>query len=131
MAMSNIKAVFQSDIQKLWEKVTFVLDYPSWRSDLSRIEILNEKQFMEYNKKGYATIFTVTVTKPCRQWEFDMENGNIIGHWKGVFTQKGRYTEIDFTEDVTAKRFFIKPFLKAYLKKQQAQFVLDLKNALL
>ena len=66
MAMSNIKAVFQSDIQKLWEKVTFVLDYPSWRSDLSRIEILNEKQFMEYNKKGYATIFTVTVTKPCR-----------------------------------------------------------------
>ena len=40
-------------------------------------------------------------------------------------------TEIDFTEQVTAKKIFMKPFIKSYLKKQQAQFVADLKKAVL
>lgn len=39
-------------------------------------------------------------------------------------------TQIDFTENVTPKKWFMKPFVKLYLKKQQTQFVLDLKKAL-
>lgn len=46
MAISNIKAVFQQDIQKVWDKVTSLEDY-TWRSDISKIEILNEQQFVE------------------------------------------------------------------------------------
>lgn len=130
MAISNIKAIFRSDIHKVWEVVTSVETY-TWRSDLSKTEILNERQFVEYTKKGYATNFTITAIEPYRRWEFDMENGNMKGHWIGVFTQKGEQTEIDFTEDVIAKQIFMKPLVKAYLKKQQAQFVSDLKKALL
>ena len=58
MAISNIKAVFRQDIQKVWETVTSLENY-AWRSDLSKIEILNEKQFIEYTKEGYATTFTL------------------------------------------------------------------------
>lgn len=130
MAISNIKASFQSDIHKVWEVVTSVENY-TWRSDLSRTEILNEKQFIEYTKKGYATTFTITAVEPYQRWEFDMENGNIKGHWIGVFTSKEGQTEIDFTEDVNAKKFFMKPFLKSCLKRQQIQFISDLKKALL
>lgn len=129
MAVSNVKAVFQSDIQRVWETVTSLEAY-AWRSDLSKIEILSETQFVEYTKEGYATTFTITVTEPCRRWEFDMENDNMKGHWSGVFTQKGGQTEIDFTEDVTAKKIFMKPFVKAFLKKQQAQYITDLRKAL-
>ena len=129
MAISNIKADFQSDIHKVWETVTSAQNY-TWRSDLSKTEILNEKQFVEYTKEGYATTFTITAAEPFKRWEFDMENGNMTGHWIGVFTQIGEYTEIDFTEDVTAKKIFMKPFVKSYLKKQQAQFISDLKKAL-
>lgn len=130
MAVSNIKATFSSDIHKVWETITSVKNY-TWRSDLSKTEILNEKQFIEYTKEGYATTFTITITEPYKRWEFDMENGNMKGHWIGVFTQKGEQTEIDFTENVIAKKFFMKPFIKYYLKKQQAQFISDLKKALL
>lgn len=130
MAISNIKTIFRSDIHKVWEVVTSVETY-TWRSDLSKTEILNERQFVEYTKKGYATNFTITAIEPYRRMEFDMENGNMKGHWIGVFTQKGEQTEIDFTEDVIAKQIFMKPLVKAYLKKQQAQFVSDLKKALL
>lgn len=130
MAVSNIKATFQNNIQKVWETVTSLENY-AWRSDLSKIEILNENQFVEYTKDGYATNFTITVIEPYKRWEFDMENDNMKGHWIGIFTSKDDQTEIDFTEDVVAKKFFMKPFVKGFLKKQQVQYVSDLKKALL
>lgn len=129
MAVSNIKGVFQADIQKVWDIVTSLQNY-SWRSDLSKIEVINEKQFIEYTKDGYATTFTVTANEPCKRWEFDMENSNMKGHWIGIFMAKNAETEIDFTEDVTAKKVIMKPFVKGYLKKQQEQYVSDLQKAL-
>ncbi|MCH5257792.1 MAG: SRPBCC family protein [Lachnospiraceae bacterium] len=129
MAVSNIKASFKSDIQKTWKTVTSLEEY-AWRSDLSKIEVVNEKQFIEYTNDGYATTFTITATEPCKRWEFDMENENIKGHWIGIFTTNGEQTEIDFTEDVSAKKIFMKPFVKSYLKKQQTQYISDLKKAL-
>ncbi|MCM1542594.1 MAG: SRPBCC family protein [Blautia sp.] len=127
MAVSSIKAVFSCDIRKVWEVVTDVENY-AWRSDLGRTEILNDRQFVEYTKDGYATTFTITVAQPCKRWEFDMENGNMKGHWTGVFIQRGKETEIEFTEDVTVKKLFMKPFVKTFLKKQQEQFISDLKK---
>lgn len=129
MAVSNIKANFQCDIQKVWDVVTSIHNY-SWRSDLSKIEISDKNQFIEYTKDGYPTTFTITCTEPCKRWEFDMENSNMKGHWTGVFTEKDNYTEIDFTEEVTAKKIFMKPFVKMYLKKQQELYVADLRKAL-
>lgn len=130
MANSNIKAIIGSDIHKVWETVLAVDKYSTWRSDLSKTETVNEKKFIEYTKEGYSTMFTVTVVEPYKRWEFDMENSNMIGHWTGIFISKGDETEIDFTEDVTVKKFFMKPFIKFYLKKQQTQFIIDLKKAL-
>lgn len=129
MAISNIKAVFQSNVQNVWNIVTSLEKY-QWRSDLSKIEIINEKQFIEYTKDGYATTFTITVSEPCKRWEFDMENSNMKGHWIGIFTEREGQTEIDFTEDVTAKKLVMKPFVKAFLKKQQELYVSDLRKAL-
>ena len=122
MAISNIKALFACDVKKVWDTVTS-LDQYEWRSDLSKIEIINEKQFVEYTKDGFATTFTITVSEPCKRWEFDMENSNMKGHWIGIFSEKDGQTEIDFTEDVTAKKFVLKPFVKGFLKNQQELYV--------
>ena len=129
MAISNTKAVFQTQGEKVWETVTS-LDHYAWRSDLSRIEVVNDRQFIEYTKEGYATKFTITVTEFCKRWEFDMENDNMSGHLTGIFIQRGEQTEIDFTEEVTAKKFLMKPFIKPYLKKQQARYIQDLTKEL-
>ena len=129
MAISNIKVSLPCDIQKVWEAVTSLEDY-AWRSDLGKIEIVNENQFIEYTKDGYATTFTITVKEPCNRYEFDMEKGKMQGHWNGIFTKKGNSTELDFTEDVTAKKLLMKPFVKGYLKKQQQLYVSDLKKFL-
>ena len=129
MAFSNIKAVLQSDIQTVWNVVTSVEGY-TWRSDLGKTEILSEKQFVEYTKDGFATFFTITAAESYKRWEFDMENENMKVHWTGIFTQKGEQTEIDFSEEIIPKKFFMKPFIKSYMKKQQTKFIEDLKKAL-
>lgn len=129
MAVANIKVSFSCSLKKVWETVTSLEKY-QWRSDLSKIEVKNEKTFIEYTKDGYPTIFTVTVCEPEKRWEFNMDNTNMKGHWSGVFTQQGEQCMVDFTEDVTAKKTIMKPFLKSYLKKQQAQYVADLQKVL-
>lgn len=130
MAVSSIKTVIRSDIRQVWEAVTDVAHY-TWRSDLSKTEIIDEKQFVEYTKDGYPTTFTVTLTEPFKRWEFQMENTNMKGHWVGVFTEKGERTEVEFIEYVEAKKFYFKPFVRLYLKKQQRQFISDLEKELL
>ncbi len=129
MAVSNTKAVFRHNVQEVWDIVTSLENY-QWRSDLSRIEVVSETQFIEYTKDGYATTFTITASEPCKRWEFTMENSNMKGHWTGIFTAKGEEMEIDFTEDVTAKHLLMKPFVKGFLKKQQALYISDLTKEL-
>lgn len=129
MAISNIKATFQCDVKKAWSTVTSLYNY-QWRSDLSRIEVLDEKSFVEYTREGYPTTFTVTCEIPCERWEFDMENSNMKGHWTGLFKESNGITEIHFTEDIQPKKIIMKPFVKGFLKKQQELYVSDLKNEL-
>lgn len=129
MAVSNIKTVLSADISKVWDGVTDVENY-SWRSDLSRTELLEKNQFVEYTKKGYPTTFTINSSVPYERWEFDMENSNMKGHWVGIFTPKKGKTEIEFTENVTVKKIFLRPFIKRYLRRQQTLFVADLEKAL-
>lgn len=130
MVTSSIKEIMSRDIHMVWKTVLAVDKYNTWRSDLSKTEIINETKLIEYTKDGYATNFTVTFVEPYKRWEFDMENSNMKGHWIGIFTSKGTGTQIDFTESVIPKKWFMKPFVKSYLKKQQRQFVLDLKKIL-
>lgn len=130
MATATIKKILNSDIQSVWETVLCVKRYSRWRSDLSKTQVIHDGRFIEYTKDGFATHFTVTKTEPYRRWEFDLENSRIRGHWTDLFTAQGTRTQIEFTECVTAKNSLMKLVLKPYLKKQQAQFVQDLKREL-
>lgn len=127
MSIVNTTVKFHCSVEEVWNIVTSLTDY-GWRSDLSRIEVLSEKKFVEYTSKDYATTFTITVTEPFKRWEFDIENSNIEGHWTGVFSEINGEAEISFTEDVKPKKFFMKPFVKGYLKKQQEAYIADLRK---
>ena len=130
MVTSNIKEFINHDVEQVWEIVSAVDQYSTWRSDLSKTETIHDKQFIEYTKEGYATTFTVTAADPYKRWEFDMENRNITGHWVGIFTSEGAGTTVSFTETIFPKKWFMRPFIKPYLKRQQTRFISDLKKAL-
>lgn len=128
MTISKTKMVIDAPLTCVWEVVTSLENY-TWRSDISKLEVINDKQFVEISQEGISTYFTITVTKPYQQWAFDIENDNMTGHWIGNFTDHEIYTEVEFIETVTAKKILMKPFIKMYLKKQQAIYCQDLKQA--
>ena len=131
MTTYNVKTMIQCDIHKVWETVSAVGRYHEWRSDVSKTELTDGKQFIEYTQNGYSTMFTITKAEPPRRWELDVENSHAKGHWSIEFSE----TQIDFTASVEAKQLSTRPvgksvFEQTYLKKAQTQFVTDLKKAL-
>ena len=46
MPVSRVHAVLPAPVQSVWEIVTSLENY-AWRSDVKRIEIIGEKQFVE------------------------------------------------------------------------------------
>lgn len=128
MVISNLIAELYSEVEKVW---TLITSYDiSWRSDLQEIKKIDESNFIEVDKKGFETRFKITEFQPNTLLEFDMENDNFTGHWKGELYIKNGKTYIDFTEDITPKRIIMKPFVKSFLKKQQSIYLCDLKKAL-
>lgn len=129
MTSSSIQANFDASVEAVWDAVT-AFDRVAWRNDLSKAEILDETRFLETTKDGFVTNFTITLRKPLERLEFDMENNNLSGHWTGVFTKTETGTTVVFTETVNAKKFFLKPFVKMFLKKQQNAYISDLQKHL-
>lgn len=129
MAKVNIKAIFHTDLEQVWRVVTDNTDY-SWRSDLDRIEVVDDTTFVEYTKDGFPTTFTITCKEEGKRYEFDMVNQNMQGHWTGIFQETEGGVEIDFTEDVKANHPLMNAFAGLYLKKQQKQYIEDLRRSL-
>ena len=128
MPIATVSATFNAPVERVWGLVTGM--DPSWRSDLSSIEVVDGLRFIEETTEGYRTSFTTTARGENERWEFDLVNRHIEGHWTGVFKQEGTGTAVVFTEDVRGRRLFVRPFVRGYLRHQQATYIEDLGRAL-
>lgn len=129
MVMSTITTQFQSNIETVWDTITSLTEY-TWRSDIKTIEIVDDTTFIEYTKSGYPTTFVIMDFVKPKRYAFTIDNTNIKGHWLGSIKEVNGLIEIEFTEDVEAKKWFLKPILKIYLHLQQKKYVQDLKMKL-
>lgn len=130
MAISKVTVHFPCLVEQVWQTVTD-LSHTAWRSDLARVEILDNSRFVEHTKSGYTTEFAVTACEPLRRWAFTMENGNMSGSWEGIFEAAEGGTQLTCTETVNAKHWWMRPFVPGYLKRQQKQYLDDLRKELL
>lgn len=126
MIKSNMKKKFNCDIETIWNIVTDNSNY-SWRSDLSKIDIIDEEHFIEYAKNNFPTYFTITSKQKFKEYKFDLENKNIKGKWIGLFKElPNGIVELDFTEEIETSNFIMKLVAKSYLKRQQKRYFKDL-----
>ncbi len=128
MTNSIIKEVLPYDIDKVWSVIRNIEAYPQWRTDVYKVEILDSTRFIEYGKNAFSTTFLITKEEEPFLWEFDIDNANIHGHWIGTLQKTENGTEVEFSEAISVKKIIFKPFVKAYLKKQQSRFMEDLKQ---
>ena len=130
MIQSNIKKQFSCDRNKLWDIITDNSNYV-WRSDLSKIEIIDDTHFVEYTINNFPTYFTITSKEKLKEYKFDLENTNLKGKWIGIFKElPNGNIELDFTEEIEVNNFIMKIFAKSYLKSQQKRYMRDLERAL-
>lgn len=129
MKKSTIKARFASDVERVWNVVTDNVNY-GWRSDLSKIDVVDEGCFIEYDSRGVQTKFTVTEKVFCKRYGFNIENKNMTGKWEGIFSKLECGSEIEFTERIQVNNPIMNLFVGAYLKKQQRTYIADLKKTL-
>lgn len=130
MIKSNIKKQFSCDKNKLWNIITDNSNY-KWRTDLSKIEIIDEKHFIEYTTNNFPTFFTITSKEKLKEYKFDLENTNLKGKWIGIFKELSNGNiELDFTEEIEVNNFMMKLLAKSYLKSQQKRYMRDLEKEL-
>lgn len=128
MVKSNIKKEFNCNIEKLWNIITDNTNH-SWRSALSKIEIIDDRHFIEYAKNNYPTYFTITLKENMKEYRFDIENTNIKGKWIGLFKKlENGNVLLDFTEEIETNNFIMKIFAKPYLKSMQKRYIKDLEK---
>lgn len=130
MIKSNITKVLSCDIKKLWNIITDNSNY-AWRSDLSKIEIIDDKHFIEYAKNEFPTHFTITSKVDLKEYKFDIENTNIKGKWIGIFKELDNGNVLlSFTEEIETNNILMKLLAKLYLITQQKRYMRDLENEL-
>ncbi len=129
MAIANVKVTLPCPIDIVWETVTD-LSSQLWRSEIDRVEVIDDINFIEHTKDGFATNFTTTTKEHHKLWAFSLENKNVVGNWTGEFYEHGDTTTLVFTENIKVKNILLTPFIGAYLRKQQRQYFVDLKKKL-
>ena len=130
MIKSNIKKQFSCDKNKLWDIITDNSNY-KWRTDLSKIEIIDETHFVEYTINNFPTYFTITAKEKLKEYKFDLENANLKGKWSGIFNElPNGNIELDFTEEIEVNSLIMKLLAKPYLKSQQKRYMKDLEKEL-
>ena len=130
MIKSNIKKQFSCDKNRLWDIITNNAYY-AWRSDLSKIEVIDNTHFIEYTKNNFPTYFTVTSKEKLKVYKFDLKNANLKGTWSGIFQElPNGNIEIDFTEEIELNNAAMKLLAKPYLKSRQKRYIRDLEREL-
>ena len=128
MIKLTIRKQFKCDKEKLWNIITSNENY-SWRSDLFKIDIINEKHFIEYTKNNYQTYFKITSNKKLLEYKLDFENSNLKGKWIGKFKEPSKgIIELEFAEEIEVKKLILKLLAKTYLRKQQKRYMIDLER---
>lgn len=129
MIRSTRQEVLPYPVEKVWDIVVSLEGY-AWRSDITNIEVIDDNTFVEYTKQGFPTTFVIVDKTPYTRYAFSIDNANMQGMWEGLFSFENGQTTITFTEEVEVKKKWMKPLAKGFLKKQQKQYMEDLKKAL-
>lgn len=126
----KIEETFEGSLDDIWDFLTN-LNNQLWRTNIKDIQIVDDSHFVEFDNDGYETHFAITNKVEKEIYEFDIENQNINGHWIGKLKQlDDHHIHIEFTEMINVNNKIMNLLAKTYLKKQQKQYIEDLKKAL-
>ncbi|WP_080292102.1 hypothetical protein [Clostridium botulinum] len=124
---------FSSDINTVWDVVTNNEDY-DWRSDISKIEILdNGDSWIEYALNGSHINFDILKKNDCKEYDFNMNNKMFTGKFTSRFEKSAtENAKVEFVESISIKNPILKPISYLFFDIQgfQDTYISDLKKKL-
>lgn len=130
MASSKATRYFPCPVERVWRTVTD-LSHTAWRRGLCPGGDAGQGPFRgAYQKRVRYPTSSVTACQPPRFWAFTMENSSMAGRWEGRFQAADGGTWLTCAETITAKRWWMRPFVPGYLKRQQKLYLDDLQKEL-
>ncbi|NLY20659.1 MAG: hypothetical protein GXZ08_05210 [Tissierellia bacterium] len=131
MREANIFANLKSSPRSVWEVITNKEDY-SWRSDLEKIEIVDETKFIEYHKSGNKTVFIIVDKIPYEEYRLNIFHDKFTGEWVAKLKEKSDGTTIEIYKkiEMTDKLTELMSYMSINMKMEQKIYIRDLKKKL-
>ncbi|VEH82405.1 Polyketide cyclase / dehydrase and lipid transport [Corynebacterium kutscheri] len=130
--MGKLTVVWEEELpysaQQFWHVVTDLTNW-QWRSDLSLCEVIDERKFIEFPKKGKPIRFYTTRFEEPHIWEFQVDSPILTGTWQGIFSPKENGgCLVKFIENVHIRNKLIPNWMaKRFITAHQAQYFRDLR----
>jgi len=124
---------FSSDLKTVWDVVINNEDY-EWRSDISKIEILDGgESWIEYSHKNDSTTFKTIAKNKNKEYSFSMYNAIFTGQFISKFQNSPcEGGKVEFIETISIKSPILKPLSYLFFDLQgfQNKYIYDLKKKL-
>ena len=131
MRESNILANLKSSPRNIWEIIINNEDY-FWRSDLEKIEIVDETKFIEYHKSGNKTVFIVVDKIPYEEYRLNIFHDKFTGERILRLEEEKDGTTLELSEkiEMNDKLTELLSYMSMNIKMEQKIYIRDLKKKL-
>ena len=112
------------DPERVWAVITAVEDFPSWRGDVDRVEVLSERQgdktWSEHSSSGPMT-YRVTESTPFHRWTVEIadEDLGFGGTWTWELVARPPSTVITLTEQGEVHNPFLRFVSHFFMDEQE------------
>lgn len=102
--------------ERVWQVVTDTQKYTEWQDQLTKVERIDDKNWVEYPKNSPEPLrFSVAKDERPSRMEFQYTMGDSFnGHWKGEITPSGSGVKLKTTDSYTAKGWLTKILLYTF-----------------
>jgi uncharacterized protein YndB with AHSA1/START domain len=96
--------------EKVWEVITDKKRYTEWQTQLEKIEIIDETNWLEYPKNSPEPLrFMLAADERPSKMEFHYTMGNSFsGHWKGEMTSTATGVKLKTTDSYQTQGWLTK-----------------------
>lgn len=129
MIISTITAFLPHEKSEIWDKIVN-LDDQLWRKDLIKVVKLNNKEFIEYKKKGITLKFKITNIIPKTLYTLSFESNKARGTFIGRIKEQDNGCLIIFSEKIYLTTNVFKPLFTFFIRLEQKKYIRYLKKEL-
>ena len=92
----------------------------AWRSDLARVEVIDDQRWIEHPRSGPPVRFAAVRVEAPRRFVVAFEGSGFRGTWDGSFVEEAGATVLRFSEEVDVENPFMRVVARLFFGPDRA-----------